>query len=139
MAYVSRKEHTIVNTRLYLPKEWTKDCTRRKEAGVPKGVKFRTRHDLALEMLDEQGSLLPHAWIAGDDEMGRSSGFRQKLQGRGERYMLAVPSNTLDGSFCLEMLEEALRSGEPGASTPTRGCSSRRRRSRVAWRGPGWR
>jgi hypothetical protein len=61
MAYVSRKEHTIVNTRLYLPKEWTKDCTRRKEAGVPKGVKFRTRHDLALEMLDEQGSLLPHA------------------------------------------------------------------------------
>jgi SRSO17 transposase len=95
MAYVSRKEHTIVNTRLYLPKEWTKDCTRRKEAGVPKGVKFRTRHDLALEMLDEQGSLLPHAWIAGDDEMGRSSGFRQKLQGRGERYLLAVPSNTL--------------------------------------------
>jgi hypothetical protein len=95
MAYVSRKEHTIVNTRLYLPKEWTKDCTRRKEAGVPKGVKFRTRHDLALEMLDEQGSLLPHAWIAGDDEMGRSSGFRRKLQGRGERYLLAVPSNTL--------------------------------------------
>jgi SRSO17 transposase len=95
MAYVSRKEHTIVNTRLYLPKEWTKDRTRRKEAGVPKGAKFRTRHELALEMLDEQGSLLPHAWIAGDDEMGRSSGFRRKLQGRGERYLLAVPSNTL--------------------------------------------
>jgi SRSO17 transposase len=95
MAYVSRKEHALVNTRLYLPKEWTKDRARRKAAGVPKGIKFRTRHELALEMLDEQGSLLPHTWIAGDDEMGRSSEFRRKLQARGERYLLAVPSNTL--------------------------------------------
>jgi SRSO17 transposase len=95
MAYVSRKDHALVNTRLYLPKEWTKDRARRKAAGVPKGIKFRTRHELALEMLDEQGSLLPHTWVAGDDEMGRSSEFRRKLQGRGERYLLAVPSNTL--------------------------------------------
>jgi SRSO17 transposase len=95
MAYVSRQEHAIVNTRLYLPKEWANDRARRKGAGVPKAVKFRTRHELALEMLDEQGSLLPHSWVAGDDEMGRSSGFRRDLQGRGERYLLAVPSNTL--------------------------------------------
>jgi SRSO17 transposase len=95
MAYVSRKEHAIVNTRLYLPKEWAKDRARCKGAGVPKEVKFRSRHRLALEMLDEHGSLLPHSWVAGDDEMGRSSGFRRDLQGRGERYLLAVPSNTL--------------------------------------------
>lgn len=76
MAYVSRKDHALVNTRLYLPKEWTKDRARRKAAGVPKAIKFRTRHELALEMLDEQGSLWPHTWIAGDDEMGRSSRFR---------------------------------------------------------------
>ena len=82
-------------TRLYLPKEWAKDRGRRKEAGVPEEIRFRTRHELALEMLDEQGSLLPHVWVAGDDEMGRSSGFRRDLRGRGERYLLAVPSNTL--------------------------------------------
>ena len=95
MGYVSRKEHAIVNTRLYLPKEWAKDRGRRKRAGVPKEVKFRTRHELALEMLEGQGSLLPHAWVTGDDEMGRSSGFRRDLRGRGARYLLAVPSNTL--------------------------------------------
>jgi SRSO17 transposase len=39
--------------------------------------------------------VLPHTWIAGDDEMGRSSEFRRELQARGERYLLAVPSNTL--------------------------------------------
>jgi hypothetical protein len=46
-------------------------------------------------MLDEQGPLLPHRWVAGDDEMGRSTWFRRQLRQRGERYLLAVPSNTL--------------------------------------------
>jgi SRSO17 transposase len=62
---------------------------------VPTAVKFRTRQELALEMLDECGVRLPHAWVAGDNEMGRPSGFRQQLRGRNERYLLGVPSNTL--------------------------------------------
>ncbi len=95
MAYVSRKEHAIVNTRLYLPEEWTKDRRRCRAAGIPGTIRFRTRHELALEMLDEHGSLLPHTWVAGDDEMGRPSDFRLELSGRNERYLLAVPSNTL--------------------------------------------
>ena len=95
MAYVSRKEHALVNTSLYIPKEWTKDRPRRNNAGVPKSMKFRTRHQLALEMLEECVHALPHSWVAGDDEMGRPSGFRKKLSDRGERYLLGVPSNTL--------------------------------------------
>jgi SRSO17 transposase len=95
MGYVSRKEYAIVNMRLDLPEEWAKDRDRRKAAGVPRAVKFRTRQELALEMLDECGARLPHAWVAGDDEMGRPSGFRQHLRGRNERYLLGVPSNTL--------------------------------------------
>ena len=46
-------------------------------------------------MLDLHGGLLPHRWVACDDEMGRSSWFRQQLRQRGERYLLAVPGNTL--------------------------------------------
>ena len=95
MAYASPKEHALVDVRLYLPKEWAGDKNRRQKCHVPPTVKFLTRHELALQMLDEQGSLLPHAWIAGDDEMGRSSWFRGELRQRHERYLLAVPSNTL--------------------------------------------
>ena len=95
MAYVSRTDHALVNARLYLPKEWASDRARRKAAGVPKQVRFQTRHEQAIEMLEEQGQLLPHAWIAGDDEMGRNSGFRRDLHDRGERYLLAVPCDTL--------------------------------------------
>src|SRR6516225_596445 len=95
MAYASRIDQALVNTRLYLPKEWANDRARRKAAGVPKQVRFQTRHQQALEMLEEQGHLLPHAWVAGDDEMGRNSGFRRDLHERGERYLLAVPCDTL--------------------------------------------
>ena len=95
LGYVGRQGHALVDSRLYLPKEWTGDRKRMNEAGVPKGVHFATRHELALAMLDEHGGLLAHRWVAGDDEMGRSSWFRLQLRRRGERYLLAVPSNTL--------------------------------------------
>lgn len=94
LGYVARQDHALVDVRLYLPQEWTTRPKRCRAAGVPKGTRFRPRHDLALEMLDTHGAVLPHAWIAGDDEMGRSSAFRQALRDRGEHYLLAVPSNT---------------------------------------------
>jgi hypothetical protein len=90
---VSRREHALIDVRLYLPKEWAHDRERRQKAGVPKEVRFRTRHELALEMLDERGPSLPHAWVVGDDEMGRCSWFRGELPWRGECYLLAVPED----------------------------------------------
>lgn len=95
LGYVSRKEHALVDMRLYLPEAWTKDRARLRAAGVPrKEMRFRTRHELALEMLESKGPRLPHAWIAGDDEMGRPAWFRRELADRGERYLVAVPSHT---------------------------------------------
>lgn len=95
LGYVSRREYALVDFRLFLPQAWAKRKRRRAKAGVPKGVRFQTRHELMLAMLDEHGAVLPHAWVAGDDELGRSSWFREQLRGRNERYLLAVPSNTL--------------------------------------------
>jgi SRSO17 transposase len=94
LGYVARREHALVDFRLYLPKEWARRKRRRHKAGVPDAVRFRTRHELILEMLDERGPALPHAWLSGDDELGRSSWFRQELRSRHECYLLAVPSNT---------------------------------------------
>ena len=76
-----------------MPKEWTR--AHKIAAGVPKEhLKFRTRHELVLIMIQEQRALLPHGWVVGDDEFGRSSLFRKALTAIGERYFLAVPSNT---------------------------------------------
>ena len=96
LGYVSGKEHAVVNMRLYLPKEWTRNKRRCREAGVPEEeMRFRTRHELALEMLRDHRDVLPHAWVTGDDEMGKSSGFRDDLTSMKEQYLLCVPSNTL--------------------------------------------
>jgi SRSO17 transposase len=92
LAYVSRREHALVDVRLYLPEEWSRK--RMAAAGVPRGVRFRTRHQLILDMLDEHGGRLPHAWVSGDGELGRSSWLRRQLQARREAYLLAVPPNT---------------------------------------------
>ncbi len=95
MGYVSSREHALVDMRLYLPKEWTQDQQRRKKAGIPKDVRYRTRHQLCLEMLAKHAELLLHTWICGDDEMGRPYWFRRRLDQLDERYLLAVPCNTL--------------------------------------------
>ena len=94
LGYVSRQEHVLVDVRLYLPREWTNSRKRCEEAGVPREIRFQTRHELALEMIRRDGAQLPHAWIAADDEFGRAATFRRDLQELGERYVLAVPANT---------------------------------------------
>lgn len=95
LGYVSRKGHPLVDQRLYLPKDWTREPDRLNKAGVPKACRgYRTRHQLALEMVAQDAPWLPHRWLAGDDEMGRPYWFRRRLRELGERYLLAVPSNT---------------------------------------------
>jgi len=46
-------------------------------------------------MLAANGAALPHGWMAGDDALGRPYWLRRRLAAVGERYMLAVPANTL--------------------------------------------
>src|SRR3990172_1534799 len=94
MGYVARNERVLVDTRLYLPEEWASDRRRKATAGGPKDVGFQARHQRALEMLAGHREKLPHGWVAGDDEMGRSTVFRRDLRAMNECYLLAVPSNT---------------------------------------------
>jgi SRSO17 transposase len=95
LGYVSRREQALVDMRLYLPKQWIKDRARRKKCHVPPKLKFTTKLELGRQMVQEHGPALPHAWVVGDDEFGRSTQFRRDLRADGERYLLAVPANTL--------------------------------------------
>jgi SRSO17 transposase len=95
LGYVSRREHALADLRLFLPEDWAKAKKRRAKCRVPVELKFATKLELGRQMVQEHGATLPHAWVVGDDEFGRSTQFRRDLRTDGERYLLAIPSNTL--------------------------------------------
>jgi len=94
MGYVSDHEHALLDFRLSLPEEWTRDEQRRHACHVPPEVRYHTRQEQCVEMLDQWRAHVPHSWVTGDDELGRHTQFRQELRERGERYVLGVPCNT---------------------------------------------
>jgi SRSO17 transposase len=94
MGYVCGHEHALLDFRLSLPEEWARDEPRRQDCHVPKEVRYQTRHEQCLEMLEAWGGQVPHGWVTGDDEFGRHARFRHELRERGERYVLGVPCNT---------------------------------------------
>jgi SRSO17 transposase len=94
VGYASARGLALVDRRLYLPEEWAQDAARRQHAHVPAAVLFQTKLDIGLDLLARCRDV-PHGWVAGDDEFGRSAALRQQLRRRRERYLLDVPSNTL--------------------------------------------
>jgi SRSO17 transposase len=95
LAYIAPQGKTLVDARLYLPEERAADSQHRNQTYVPKDVTYQEGWRLGLGLLDRCACQLPHGWVAGDDEFGRSSALRQLLRVRRERYVLDVPSNTL--------------------------------------------
>ena len=94
LAYAAGDDYAPLDRRLYLPEDWAGDDARREKCHVPDEVKFQERWRIALDLLDRSLTGLAHGWIAGDDEFGRASEFREALRLRGERYVLDVPCNT---------------------------------------------
>jgi SRSO17 transposase len=94
MGYVSDDEHALLDFRLYLPEAWTRDEQRHQACHVPPEIRYQTRQEQCLEMLDAWRAQVPHGWVTGDDELGRPIWFRQALRERNERYVLGVPCTT---------------------------------------------
>jgi SRSO17 transposase len=91
--YVSRGEHVLLDRRLYLPEEWAEDLPRRREAGVPDAVVFRTKPELALGMVEEAvAAKVPFRWVTGDSVYGDSPTFVQGLRALKKWYVLDVSS-----------------------------------------------
>ena len=93
LVYASQGSIALVDCELYLPKTWADDKARRAQCHVPKQITFKTGWQLAEQMVIDQGKLLPHRWIVGDDNYGRPTELRDRLHGHGEQYMLEVHSD----------------------------------------------
>jgi len=77
--------------RLFLPREWTEDPERRAQAHVPEEVGYRTKNQLALELLRETVERgLPAAPVLADSDYGDDYSFRVALRELGCAYAVAV-------------------------------------------------
>jgi SRSO17 transposase len=91
--YASEAGHALLDRRLFLPQDWANDGQRRKEAGVPEGVIFRTKPELALEMVAEAvAAEVPFRWVGGDSLYGDSPTFVQGVRTLKKWYVLDVSS-----------------------------------------------
>ena len=94
LAYAAPGGYAPLDRRLYLPKAWADDAERREKCHVPEGVEFQESWRIAVDLLERCRKDLPHAWVVGDDELGRPAEFRGWFRRHGERYVLDVPCNT---------------------------------------------
>jgi SRSO17 transposase len=93
LAYASKKGAAFVDRALYLPRGWTDDPGRCREAGIPAAVRFATKLTLAQRMLARAFTAgVPAAWVVADSAYGRSHAFRRWLEEQGRAYALMVPN-----------------------------------------------
>lgn len=95
LSYVSPTGHALLDRRLYLPQGWCQDRERRRRARVPEQIEFRTKPQLALEMVQQARHRgVPMRWIAGDEVYGEAGYFRRTVAQEGLWYVLAVSIST---------------------------------------------
>jgi SRSO17 transposase len=80
---------------LYLPEIWADDPERRKQAGVPKEIRFQTKPDMALDHI--RGLVnqdVPRAVVLADAAYGNDGAFREGLEALGLSYAVGIQSST---------------------------------------------
>lgn len=91
LSVATRSAHVPIDFELYLPESWANDPARREECKIPDDVAFKTKEDLALQMVTraiEDG--IPGNIVLADAWYGRSQAFRDAVWGFGFDYALGV-------------------------------------------------
>jgi SRSO17 transposase len=88
---VNAAQVAIIACRLYLPEVWTGDRKRCKAAGVPDDIKFKTKSQLALDIIRHARSTgIRYAWVGVDGGYGKEPLFLQALEDDGEQFVADV-------------------------------------------------
>jgi SRSO17 transposase len=96
LAYSKGNKRTLIDTRLYLPEDWVNDNERCLKAKIPpEMIKFQTKHDLGLEMIDNAiKEEIPFFYVAMDGFYGENPKLLNELENRGVTFVADIASNT---------------------------------------------
>lgn len=111
LAIATGSEHLPLDFELYLPKCWIDDVKRRNVARIPEAVAFKTKIQLALEMIERAArSEVPGEIILADAAYGDASEFRNTVRLLGFDFAVGVQSTLrvvrLDSHDCVNQKPE---------------------------------
>jgi SRSO17 transposase len=99
-SYTSEHGYAIIDKRLYIPEKWFTDDyrARRKKCGLSEEVTFRTKPQLAVDMLKSISAegILPFKYVLADSVYGMNPEFIEAVEAIvGTTYFVSVNKNTL--------------------------------------------
>ncbi len=122
---------TLIDADLFLPKKWSDDRDRCREAGIPDELAHRTKWQIALEQVDRADSDgVSLDWLTFDEEYGKAPRFLAGLDQRGLLFVGEVPRIL----SCLAVNRQGRR---PADDTPARTAEQVVKNSR-AFREQSW-
>lgn len=94
LGYASRKGHSFLDARLFLPEQWFAEThqEKRQACGVPEELSYQTKPEIALGLLHkafERGEV-PCQWVAADALYGDSPAFREGVADLGKWYFVEI-------------------------------------------------
>jgi SRSO17 transposase len=131
LSIATATEQLPIDFELYLPRSWTEDPERRKDARIPTEVEFRTKTELAIDMLGRAVDAgIPGEVVLADAAYGRSNEFRETIRIIGLDYAVAIDCDT-----CVWLLDA--RGRRRGPSTQVKHVArelGERAFRRITWR-----
>lgn len=95
LSVASRREHVPIDFALYLPRSWLDSPARRSEARIPEDVKFKTKPELALDLVVRAlEAEVPGEIVLADAGYGTSVEFRNGLVAYGLDYAVGINGTT---------------------------------------------
>lgn len=94
ISYSAPGFNCLLDAQLYLPEEWVADPVRRKENYIPDDVVFKTKPQIALDLVDRAigHGIEVTAWTA-DELYGRDGAFLDGLDERDQAFVVEIPPN----------------------------------------------
>jgi len=124
-AYVTGSGRALIDRELYLPRSWTEDRDRCREAAVPDDAVFATKPELARQMLGRAlDAGVPAAWVTADEAYGKDHKFRDWLEQRRIGYVVAVPSNQAVPGSAGTSRADVLAAHAPDQAWKRRSCGN---------------
>jgi SRSO17 transposase len=95
LSYVREKTgHALIGARQWIPDEQVKGPVKSLVTGLPLDLRFRTKGQLAIDVLtDAYADGLAFDFVCGDEVYGSCTELRQFLEQRGQAYVLRVASS----------------------------------------------